>query len=165
MGHYLRVFNFLWRAKRMEYTLTDIWKGQMCNGKLLKTMPGTWININVYVFTFFFLPCLSALICESINFMWDVVFFPQTLKALFCTVAICLQAVKVITWHYLFFYLLELSGVLHQCHILASEMVHFIHQMQYYITFEVNPLAGLLTQRQNCLENKYALQLKYRRRM
>ncbi|XP_072294508.1 gamma-tubulin complex component 3 [Eucyclogobius newberryi] len=70
MGHYLRVFHFLWRAKRMEYTLTDIWKGQMCNAKLLKTMP-------------------------------------------------------------------ELSGVLHQCHILASEMVHFIHQMQYYITFEV----------------------------
>ncbi|XP_033957275.1 gamma-tubulin complex component 3 [Pseudochaenichthys georgianus] len=70
MGHYLRVFNFLWRAKRMEYTLTDIWKGQMCNAKLLKSMP-------------------------------------------------------------------ELSGVLHQCHILASEMVHFIHQMQYYITFEV----------------------------
>nr|XP_024000194.1 gamma-tubulin complex component 3 homolog [Salvelinus alpinus] len=31
----------------------------------------------------------------------------------------------------------ELSGVLHQCHILANEMVHFIHQMQYYITFEV----------------------------
>ncbi|XP_061841124.1 gamma-tubulin complex component 3 isoform X2 [Nerophis lumbriciformis] len=70
MGHYLRVFNFLWRAKRMEYTLTDIWKGQMCSAKLLQTMP-------------------------------------------------------------------ELSGVLHQCHILASEMVHFIHQMQYYITFEV----------------------------
>lgn len=70
MGHYLRVFNFLWRAKRMEYTLTDIWKGQMCNARLLRTMP-------------------------------------------------------------------ELSGVLHQCHILASEMVHFIHQMQYYITFEV----------------------------
>ncbi|KAJ0009613.1 hypothetical protein NQD34_001315 [Periophthalmus magnuspinnatus] len=70
MGHYLRVFNFLWRAKRMEYTLTDIWKGHMCNAKLLKTMP-------------------------------------------------------------------ELSGVLHQCHILASEMIHFIHQMQYYITFEV----------------------------
>ncbi|XP_010884608.1 gamma-tubulin complex component 3 [Esox lucius] len=70
MNHYLRVFNFLWRAKRMEYILTDIWKGQMCNAKLLKSMP-------------------------------------------------------------------ELSGVLHQCHILASEMVHFIHQMQYYITFEV----------------------------
>lgn len=33
---------------------------------------------------------------------------------------------------------LELSGVLHQCHVLASEMVHFIHQMQYYITFEVH---------------------------
>ncbi|XP_067842763.1 gamma-tubulin complex component 3 isoform X2 [Heptranchias perlo] len=70
MSHYLRVFNFLWRAKRMEYVLTDIWKGQMCNAKLLKSIP-------------------------------------------------------------------ELSGVLHQCHILASEMVHFVHQMQYYITFEV----------------------------
>lgn len=70
MSHYLRVFNFLWRAKRMEYILTDIWKGQMCNAKLLKSMP-------------------------------------------------------------------ELSAELHQCHILASEMVHFIHQMQYYITFEV----------------------------
>lgn len=70
MGHYLRVFNFLWRAKRMEYTLTDIWKGQMCNAKLLKTIP-------------------------------------------------------------------ELSEAQHKCHILASEMVHFIHQMQYYITFEV----------------------------
>lgn len=54
----------------MEYVLTDIWKGQMCNAKLLKKIP-------------------------------------------------------------------ELSGVLHQCHFLASEMVHFVHQMQYYITFEV----------------------------
>lgn len=70
MSHYLRVFNFLWRAKRMEYILTDIRKGHMCNAKLLRGMP-------------------------------------------------------------------EFSGVLHQCHILASEMVHFIHQMQYYITFEV----------------------------
>ena len=41
------------------------------------------------------------------------------------------------------FYPPELSGVLHQCHILASEMVHFIHQMQYYITFEVRPLTVL----------------------
>ncbi|XP_022358307.1 gamma-tubulin complex component 3 isoform X2 [Enhydra lutris kenyoni] len=70
MSHYLRVFNFLWRAKRMEYILTDIRKGHMCNAKLLRNMP-------------------------------------------------------------------EFSGVLHHGHILASEMVHFIHQMQYYITFEV----------------------------
>nr|XP_045370711.1 gamma-tubulin complex component 3 isoform X3 [Camelus bactrianus] len=70
MSHYLRVFNFLWRAKRMEYILTDIRKGHMCNARLLRGMP-------------------------------------------------------------------EFSGVLHHCHILASEMVHFIHQMQYYITFEV----------------------------
>lgn len=40
MSHYLRVFNFLWRAKRMEYILTDIRKGHMCNAKLLRNMPG-----------------------------------------------------------------------------------------------------------------------------
>ncbi|XP_060039852.1 gamma-tubulin complex component 3, partial [Erinaceus europaeus] len=70
MSQYLRAFNFLWRAKRVEYILTDIRKGHMCNARLLRAMP-------------------------------------------------------------------EFSGVLHQCHLLASEMVHFIHQMQYYITFEV----------------------------
>lgn len=48
MSHYLRVFNFLWRAKRMEYTLTDIWKGQMCNAKLLKTMPGMLFFISKF---------------------------------------------------------------------------------------------------------------------
>lgn len=31
----------------------------------------------------------------------------------------------------------ELSSILHQCHVLASEMVHFIQQVQYYINFEV----------------------------
>lgn len=41
MSHYLRVFNFLWRAKRMEYILTDIRKGHMCNAKLLRNLPGT----------------------------------------------------------------------------------------------------------------------------
>ncbi|XP_069323127.1 gamma-tubulin complex component 3 isoform X3 [Eulemur rufifrons] len=40
MSHYLRVFNFLWRAKRMEYILTDIRKGHMCNAKLLRSVPG-----------------------------------------------------------------------------------------------------------------------------
>lgn len=32
----------------MEYTLTDIWKGQMCNAKLLKTMPGM-LTLNMLV--------------------------------------------------------------------------------------------------------------------
>ncbi len=31
----------------------------------------------------------------------------------------------------------ELRPVLHQCHLLISAMVHFITQLQYYITFEV----------------------------
>ncbi|KAL4219924.1 Gamma-tubulin complex component 3 [Mactra antiquata] len=67
---YLRVFNFLWRAKRMEYVLALIWKNQIFNAKLLKSIP-------------------------------------------------------------------ELSTILHQCHMLGSEMVHFIQQTQYYISFEV----------------------------
>ncbi|XP_060553963.1 gamma-tubulin complex component 3 homolog [Ruditapes philippinarum] len=67
---YLRVFNFLWRAKRMEYVLSLIWKNQIFNAKLLQVIP-------------------------------------------------------------------ELSEILHQCHMLGSEMVHFIQQTQYYISFEV----------------------------
>ncbi|KAI8743613.1 gamma-tubulin complex component 3 homolog [Biomphalaria glabrata] len=36
---YLRVFNFMWRAKRMEYVLAQIWKNQMCSARQLKTIP------------------------------------------------------------------------------------------------------------------------------
>ena len=32
---------------------------------------------------------------------------------------------------------IELGSVMHQCHVIASEMVHFIQQVQYYINFEV----------------------------
>ncbi|CAC5369535.1 TUBGCP3 [Mytilus coruscus] len=67
---YLRVFNFLWRAKRMEYILAMIWKNQISNARMLRAIP-------------------------------------------------------------------ELTGILHQCHVLAAEMVHFIQQVQYYINFEV----------------------------
>lgn len=31
----------------------------------------------------------------------------------------------------------EVSPILHMCHMLGTEMIHFIHQMQYYVTFEV----------------------------
>ena len=34
-------------------------------------------------------------------------------------------------------FVLELGPVLQQCHIIASEMVHFVQQVQYYINFEV----------------------------
>ena len=30
-----------------------------------------------------------------------------------------------------------MSPILHMCHMLGTEMIHFVHQMQYYITFEV----------------------------
>jgi len=35
MISYLRVFNFLWRAKRMEYILSSIWKDQMQDSRLV----------------------------------------------------------------------------------------------------------------------------------
>jgi gamma-tubulin complex component 3 len=39
---YLRVFNFLWRAKRMEYILAVIWKNQMSNARALIPIPGQY---------------------------------------------------------------------------------------------------------------------------
>lgn len=31
------------------------------------------------------------------------------------------------------------------CHMMGTEMIHFIHQMQYYITFEVHKYGALLS--------------------
>ena len=45
MMMYLRVFNFLWRAKRMEYILAVIWKEQMANAKLLRSLPGDLLTV------------------------------------------------------------------------------------------------------------------------
>ncbi len=39
MFTYLRVFNFLWRAKRIEYILASIWKEQMFNARRLRSIP------------------------------------------------------------------------------------------------------------------------------
>ena len=64
------LFNALWRAKRMEWLLSYVWKRQTTLHKLAaKNIP-------------------------------------------------------------------ELSPILHIADLLSSEMIHFIHQMAYYITFE-----------------------------
>jgi len=39
----------------------------------------------------------------------------------------------------------ELSRIVHQCHVLGSEMVHFIQQTQYYISFEVSRVTSPLS--------------------
>ena len=36
-----------------------------------------------------------------------------------------------------FVFLVEMGPVLHQGHIITSQMVHFVQQVQYYINFEV----------------------------
>ncbi|XP_067127787.1 gamma-tubulin complex component 3 homolog [Centruroides vittatus] len=67
---YLRLFNSLWRAKRMEYVLSSMWKVRTTHIRLVKRIS-------------------------------------------------------------------ELGPVLHHCHIILCEMIHFIQQMHYYIAFEV----------------------------
>ena len=71
MQRYLMLFNALWKDKRMEMILSDIWKEQA-----------------------------------------------QTTKT-------CRRALP------------ELRVVLHGVQLLTTEMVHMVHQMQYYMTFEV----------------------------
>ncbi len=70
MTSYLMLFNALWRAKRIEWMLSCVWKRQAALHKMGKTIP-------------------------------------------------------------------ELKPLLHIANLLTSEMVHFIHQLAYYITFEV----------------------------
>jgi gamma-tubulin complex component 3 len=41
MTMYLRLFHFLWRLKRVEYTLTETWMRQMTSRRYLSTLKGT----------------------------------------------------------------------------------------------------------------------------
>ena len=47
---YRRVFNFLWRAKRMEYILSSLWELNITYSKSLRSYIGVW---DVLVFVFF----------------------------------------------------------------------------------------------------------------
>ena len=40
MLKYLRMFNFLWRGKRMEYCLANMWREQIANNRKLQTIKG-----------------------------------------------------------------------------------------------------------------------------
>nr|XP_045616749.1 gamma-tubulin complex component 3 homolog [Procambarus clarkii] len=80
MRQYLMLFNALWKDKRMEMILSDIWKEQAATSKLCRDLP-------------------------------------------------------------------ELGVVLHGLQLLTTEMVHLVHQMEYYMTFEVLECSwhGLMT--------------------
>ena len=55
------------------------------------------------------------------------------------------------TWLFSFlFWPTEVSPILHMCHMMGTEMIHFIHQMQYYITFEVRTAIPLPLSSSNC---------------
>ena len=53
---------------------------------------------------------------------------------------------KLASLHKISRQLSELTPVLHLANLVASEMIHFIHQMAYYTTFEVNNNNQLLIQ-------------------
>ena len=40
MLRYLRTFNFLWRAKRMEHSLASVWKAQASHNRHVHKMTG-----------------------------------------------------------------------------------------------------------------------------
>ena len=49
MLKYLRVFNFLWRGKRMEYCLVGMWREQTAHSKVLKALPGMYMCMYMHV--------------------------------------------------------------------------------------------------------------------
>ena len=48
MRQYLMLFNALWKDKRMEMILSDIWKEQAATSKLCRELPG---EAHMYRFT------------------------------------------------------------------------------------------------------------------
>lgn len=65
---YLRVFNFLWRAKRMEYILSLMWKDQMANAKNFRLLPGPGlICLSEGLVSLHFLQCHAELVCHAMT--------------------------------------------------------------------------------------------------
>ena len=60
--HYLRIFNFLWRAKRMEYCLTGIWKNQMSSSRFLQRLPGKDDSLNNLSINLFAFSCFTVML-------------------------------------------------------------------------------------------------------
>lgn len=67
--------------------------------------------------------------------MWKVLSFPKFKMDIWFTFILSFFHNRVT-----FFFQSEISPLLHQSNCLEAEMVHFVHQMQYYITFEVRIL-------------------------
>lgn len=63
------------------------------------------------------------------------------------------------------FFLLELKPVTHLIYVLSSEMIHFLHQTQYYFLFEVlecswAEMLGLVNQAE-CLDDIIVAHTKF----
>ena len=103
----------------MEYILAGIWKGQMANARLLRSLPGK-LFFRVYL-----------------RFQEQTPTVPHNLKKKQKTNKQTKKKKKTTKRKRTRFSFSELGPVLHQCHVIAAEMVHFVQQVQYYINFEV----------------------------
>lgn len=90
MTEYQTLFGSLWKAKRMEYVLSNMRKQQISCNKMFRDMKGKGLS--------------------------------------FCT---------VIGKNKSQFLCAELLPTMHLIQVLSSEMIHFLHQTQYYFLFEV----------------------------
>ena len=105
---YLRVFNFLWRVKRMEYILSKYVFLVYCSNLYL----GKPYDKNIILS-----PPISS---PSSNSIW--------INQMADSRKLLRSRGPVLT---------EMSYVIHLSQVITTEMVHFIGQLQYYITFEV----------------------------
>lgn len=162
----------------MEYILAGLWKEQMSNNKLLRSLPGqqytlvvfhrsaqknmqlkdhpvlviTWVHrVTLISYTGVLLSCCQNLF-ESQGDMWENTLFVEGSYTQVCFLAkpnlirykVSCHSSGIQVLHFLCFtnflfqFCTELGPVLHQCHIIASQMVHFVQQVQYYINFEVS---------------------------
>ena len=61
MLQYLRVFNFLWRAKRMEHCLANMWRNQAAYYAVVEQIPGVYVCVCVYKCV-----CVCLLVCVCV---------------------------------------------------------------------------------------------------
>lgn len=149
MLRYLQIFNFLWRAKRIEFILAGMWRKQVNYRKQLRTTPGTqahtllhntvhtkFMHNNVVlgihmllIQNLLLLKVLMSLIYWTLFLlnlfhipMLDSLFRPAPDPLLLCVISFCFTDFHV---------------CLHKCQLITGALVHFISQLQYYIMFEV----------------------------
>ena len=152
MLRYLQIFNFLWRAKRIEFILAGMWRKQVNYRKQLRTTPGTQAHIIIQytqnlmhnnvvlgihmllIQNLHLLKVLMSLIYWTL-FLLNLLYIPM-LDSLFR------PAPDPLLLYVILFCFTDFHVCLHKCQLITGALVHFISQLQYYIMFEVRRKGG-----------------------